>query len=455
MPAPLSTPGLLATALAKRAATRLREQLDATVRYSTPRFRTVGLLGSSAFILYYFIWTRVFPQRYESLALRLIGAAFFASLIFHQRIFQSGKVGRFAGVYYWSGITYSGPFFFSYMLLRNEGSQVWITSFTVSICLIFLVLDIVSAIACLLTGITLAYVIHRIESEVAIFPLTAPDIPVLLFTAIAASAFNFKTTWANRARDTASLLTLESIAHELHTPIATIRLTAQGLRDSVCTLFRESENQNIESALPTSTAPLHSSTQRDKFEGCMAAILQEAEAVNLLLDMVFVSNRWINSNARTANIDCACSMKRCVDIALSRFRQPANHSIEIDISEMRDFCFKGNELLMTHVILNLLRNAVTSITRAGKGTVRIYSAKTGQQYHLLFRDTGSGIPPEILPRIFTKYYSWRPGGERNGLGIGLSFCRDIILAFGGRLTCHSVVGDFTEFRIELPALKSQ
>jgi two-component system, cell cycle sensor histidine kinase and response regulator CckA len=66
---------------------------------------------------------------------------------------------------------------------------------------------------------------------------------------------------------------------------------------------------------------------------------------------------------------------------------------------------------------------------------------------LSFRDRGTGIPPEILPRIFDTFFSTKPEGS----GIGLATCRQIILAHGGTIKARSKPNVGTEFRIWLPA----
>jgi two-component system CAI-1 autoinducer sensor kinase/phosphatase CqsS len=117
-----------------------------------------------------------------------------------------------------------------------------------------------------------------------------------------------------------------------------------------------------------------------------------------------------------------------------------------------DFTLLGSEPLLTHVIFNLLRNALFHTGRAGKGEIDIRIGRAGNQGVIRVRDTGPGIPPDVLPRIFNRFYSYSE--DRSGvagLGIGLAFSREAVERMGGSITCRSRWGEYTEFQISFPA----
>ncbi len=70
------------------------------------------------------------------------------------------------------------------------------------------------------------------------------------------------------------------------------------------------------------------------------------------------------------------------------------------------------------------------------------------------RDSGVGISEDDLPRIFERFY--RPDktrdGRTGGAGLGLAIAKWIVDAHGGRITCHSTVGEGTEMLVRLPRL---
>jgi signal transduction histidine kinase len=101
------------------------------------------------------------------------------------------------------------------------------------------------------------------------------------------------------------------------------------------------------------------------------------------------------------------------------------------------------------VLLNLLSNAVKYNSPDGKITLNV-EAVPGEM-HMRVTDTGPGIPPEYLPKLFEKFYRV-PGLERKaqGTGLGLSICKRIAEAHNGSMSVQSRVGVGTTFELSLP-----
>ncbi len=111
---------------------------------------------------------------------------------------------------------------------------------------------------------------------------------------------------------------------------------------------------------------------------------------------------------------------------------------------------RGDAARLTQVFDNLLDNALTH-TPPG-GTVEISAALTSEgMLEVVVADTGEGIPPEDLPRIFERFY--RADKARAGdssTGLGLSIVQQIVTAHGGRVTAASQPGQGTRFTVTLP-----
>jgi len=103
------------------------------------------------------------------------------------------------------------------------------------------------------------------------------------------------------------------------------------------------------------------------------------------------------------------------------------------------------------VFLNLIVNAVQAIAEGDPTRNRIRVTTQGLPGHVLVEisDTGTGIPPEILPRIFDPFFTTKPIGV--GTGLGLAICHGIVTALRGDITVESTVGVGTTFRVTLPA----
>jgi GAF domain-containing protein/signal transduction histidine kinase len=114
---------------------------------------------------------------------------------------------------------------------------------------------------------------------------------------------------------------------------------------------------------------------------------------------------------------------------------------------------EGDVHQLQQVFLNLLLNAEHAILAGGRGdTIRVRARErkeTGRSWVVIeFEDNGSGIPPEVMPRILEPFFTTKKVGEGTGLGLSVSY--GIVQQHGGRLTAESVPGR-TVFTIELPA----
>jgi signal transduction histidine kinase len=122
--------------------------------------------------------------------------------------------------------------------------------------------------------------------------------------------------------------------------------------------------------------------------------------------------------------------------------------ITLDITE--DFEYNGDPALTAHLLYNLIRNALRAISIAGKGRVTI-NLKTGLRLNkLIFRDTATGIPKNVLPKIFTLFETQMK--EQGGTGVGLAFTKTIMQSYGGDISCNSTEGECTEFVLSFPSV---
>jgi signal transduction histidine kinase len=105
---------------------------------------------------------------------------------------------------------------------------------------------------------------------------------------------------------------------------------------------------------------------------------------------------------------------------------------------------------IVQLLTNLVANALKFTSRGGG--VRVRLDDEAERIRLEVSDTGPGIRPEELPRIFERFYRGTNTGEAraSGSGLGLAIVRSIVEMHGGRIDVSSVLGEGTAFRIELP-----
>jgi signal transduction histidine kinase len=112
----------------------------------------------------------------------------------------------------------------------------------------------------------------------------------------------------------------------------------------------------------------------------------------------------------------------------------------------------GDEASLQRVLINLLNNAVDAIAEGGTVTVaaRVSAPPETVQPGIVIeiRDSGCGIPPELLPSIFDLFVTTKTPGK--GTGLGLMVCQEIIKSHGGSIDISSQVGQGTCVRVFLP-----
>ncbi len=101
---------------------------------------------------------------------------------------------------------------------------------------------------------------------------------------------------------------------------------------------------------------------------------------------------------------------------------------------------------INQVLLNLLLNAVHAIGDAG--TIELTTKASDEHVLLVVRDDGPGIPPDVLPRIFTPFFTTKSPGT--GVGFGLALCEHIARDHGGEIRARNMPGKGAEFTVTLP-----
>jgi signal transduction histidine kinase len=140
------------------------------------------------------------------------------------------------------------------------------------------------------------------------------------------------------------------------------------------------------------------------------------------------------------------SLNDCVESALLIARNALKSRVEV-IRQLGDIpavsCAPSQ---INQVLLNLLTNAAQAIDDRGRILIRTWADDS--RVYLSVQDTGKGMPPEVLKRIFDPFYTTKPVGE--GTGLGLSIAYKIVEQHGGRIHVASQVGRGTRFVIALP-----
>ncbi|MBI3806096.1 MAG: hypothetical protein HY281_01050 [Nitrospirae bacterium] len=207
-----------------------------------------------------------------------------------------------------------------------------------------------------------------------------------------------------------------SMAHEIGTPMNVILGRAEQL-------LQRTDDETMKKGLTIITA--------------------QVERVTRLMNQLLACARRGSPNFRP--VDLRDVVKNCLDAVEERLSQ---HCVQV-VSEQEEELphIHGDSDLMMQVLLNLVLNAVQAMPESG--TLRVAAARDGEHHiRLTVADTGCGIPPDVLPKIFEPFVTTKERGK--GTGLGLTVVLGIVQEHGGSITVDSTPGQGTTFTLLLP-----
>jgi two-component system, CAI-1 autoinducer sensor kinase/phosphatase CqsS len=242
-----------------------------------------------------------------------------------------------------------------------------------------------------------------------------------------------------------------TIAHEMRTPLAAIRMqadyAAQQVPDMLKKLKEAHANSDYGGLNPMGNSP--DTRAHDQLELMCKKIVQQVDRTNQMIDLILAS-------ARMEHIDKSDfawqGAKDCVTQMMEGYPFTGQERRKVHLVFETDFEFFGSQPLLIFALSNLIKNSLYAMKAAEKGEINITLTSKPEGNFITLTDTASGIPKHILPHIFDTYYSTK---QSAGAGVGLAFCQRAMKAFEGSIRCHSVLGEFTQFTLEFPARKAQ
>ncbi len=232
------------------------------------------------------------------------------------------------------------------------------------------------------------------------------------------------------------------VAHEINNPMSFIRSNLSAAREYVGKLKKLAPR--IHTGDGAGVAAAWREMDMDFVLEDFSALLDESIAgadrvARIVADLKGFSNVDgmeegmvdLNDNIRAAANVIAPHLQGRIELALDLAPLP------------RLLCLPGH---LNQVLLNLLMNAVQAIPGRGKITLR--SDVADGAIRIRIGDDGAGIAADALPRIFDPFFTTRDVG--GGTGLGLTVCRDIVRAHGGRIEAESELGKGSLFTVYLP-----
>lgn len=224
---------------------------------------------------------------------------------------------------------------------------------------------------------------------------------------------------------------INNMTHEFKTPLATISLAVDALRN----------NKVIE--------------DRTRMEYFSGIIKEENKRMNkhveTILQAALMDRQELQLSKSPVHIH---DLVRQVISNYTLQLQEIDGRIELELNADSDL-INGDEVHMRNLISNLVDNAVKYSKE--KLVLRISSYNNGKNIIVKFEDNGIGMTKETVRRIFEKFYRAHTGNLHNvkGFGLGLSYVKTIVDAHDGRIKVDSSPGKGSSFTIEIPYLKDR
>jgi C4-dicarboxylate-specific signal transduction histidine kinase len=208
----------------------------------------------------------------------------------------------------------------------------------------------------------------------------------------------------------------QGVAHELNTPLATIRTLVADMRAALREVAHEGAERSslapLIADLAESSALVHDETRR------LGRITQG-----------LLTGRDLMREADPGKISIAAAVERARALVFAGVR--SGIAVEVDPS-VEGLMAHADGDHVVQVLVNLLQNAHDAVREQREGQVRIHAEEDEAGIHLYVEDEGVGLPEEVRARLFEPFVTTKPPGK--GTGLGLYTSSMLVSAMGGRLS---------------------
>jgi two-component system CAI-1 autoinducer sensor kinase/phosphatase CqsS len=403
--------------------------------YGPSRLRYVGYVGAISTALFYSIrFTRPNPQPFDDIALRAIAIVLYTLLALKDR--WPDKLKPFYVGYSYIALLCCLPCFTVLTALQRGGGMPAISNAFIVVSFLVLVTDWRNTLVMLAAGTGIAGAIYLGTSPNPKLPMDLiAQLPAFALIVIGGNLFKFSTEQIDAERKLRATQALAgSIAHEMRNPLSQIKYNLESMQQ----------------ALPPPTAAARAQTLAGPQVDALYRHLADSEvAVRRGLQVIAMTLDEVSAKPVDTSAFSYLSAAQATEKAVQEYVfQSENDRRRVSVQVIEDFSFRADETAYLFVLFNLIKNALYYLALDPAARVTI----TVVDHRVKVHDTGPGVSPEAQAKLFQPFSSV---GKAGGTGLGLAYCRRVMLAFGGDIECESVLGRYTQFTLRFPHIGAE
>jgi len=220
---------------------------------------------------------------------------------------------------------------------------------------------------------------------------------------------------------------IANAAHELRSPLAAIQASVE--------------------------VALNGDRSTDEYQELLMSTMEELSGLTKLVNQLLV---LAENDAGMLEIPRIwLRLDQVVEKSVDMFQAVAeDRGIKLELAECPPAMLMGDVTRMRQVVNNLIDNSLKFTPDGGQVTVTLHHNREKDEFELRVADSGPGISADHLPNVFERFYrphQASPHSGARGSGLGLSICRSIVVAHGGRIEVESTSEQGTVFVVSLPA----
>lgn len=413
----------------------LYDEYKAYHTYGPPRLVYMSYIGVAGYALFYLIrFTRPNPDLYEDLNLRVPGLLLFAGLALRDR--WPERIKRYYYAYSYAALTFCLPGITVYRSLERGGGMPSVSNCFITLVFLVLLTDWRNTLVMIVLGAGLASLAYYFTTASPHIPMDlVAQLPAFILVIVGGNLFKYSTDQVETEQKLKATQALAgSIAHEMRNPLGQIRHVFERIRQELPAPSSHAQPQTLDAR------------SIDVFYRQLAdgevAVSRGLQVISMTLDEV--SAKPLDSGAFGLFSAADTSRKAVLEYGYDSEDERARVRLVV----VEDFEFRGDETAYLFVLFNLIKNSLYYLKVREDGMVSI----TVQKNEVRVRDNGPGLTHEAMEHMFEPF---RSAGKAGGTGLGLTYCKRVMTAFGGSIEVRSEVGEFTEFTLRLPVVSEQ